>query len=213
MRLTYASLGLLFPPVPKYTDQDLPSLYAKLCKVHPFESFRQRGDGAVLTTEAARTLTLDRQTLVLEEYVRTDIVAVRRTFSDIVKTIKDELKIAVFFAPRIEYRLSMPMQDAGTVLRETALSIKKSQFDLLKAHEIHSVGIVINFDADSDHHHMSLDISPEISDPNYLEAQLESVRHETIDSIAIVDQFMGDDYNYLTKNALQFVNVIVSQDR
>lgn len=214
LRLTFASLSLLYPPVSRFTGTQLPELYAALCKRHQFETFDMAsGSGATLSTEGIRELSLERGSLTIEEHIQgaRGFDLVRRNYIDMVEIIKEQLNIEVFFAPRMVMRGSVTLpdqQDVSDIMREKAISIRDDQFALLEAEEVEQIGIRIYANI-SDSHHAHLGLTPSSTNPNVLYLSLGSYRRDQIETVTVLDTRLQESYDYFFGQILRFVGAVI----
>lgn len=217
MKLTFAQLRLLHPPLPRFQTNQLAELFAKLCKSHDFESFEARGDSeAEFGTEGVRTVHLMRDRVHLDEQVRVSFDLLRREFRDISETMKDELGIQAYFAPNTRLRMLWPLppnadgddNDAGDILRTKVIQLNEDQYKLLGASSIENISLTIDTEGEGDLHR-SIELGPYSRDPSQLFIELETMRHDLVETPSVLEQYLESDYNYLRKEVASFVQTFM----
>ncbi len=188
-------------------------LFATICKIHKFESFEatEGSSGAIFRTEGIRELHIERDALSIEEDVTVDFELLKRNFTDQVRIVKEELKIPGFFEPRIKLRALWPLPDGGNVadvLREKALQLRQDQFDLLGGESLESVGITVQVDLE-EFSHMYLELSPYVRDPSQLHIDVESYRHQAIETPEVIEALLAEVYDYYDHKVRAFVQTFM----
>jgi hypothetical protein len=210
LSVTYVSLGMLFPPLPRYNGEDLAELYAKLCKRHTLETFEMHGDeGATISTEGRYTIDLKRDRIIIEEDVkRRHFDLIKKDFADMVDVCRDHFNIRGFFEPKIEIRATWPIPNDGDALdavRETAVGLRDDHFGLLENTEIEGVGLSIR--ALVPDGHLFLDVSPHPADPAQLAISAETWHHtDPLQSAAVIEARLGQAYDYFMDHITRFVS-------
>lgn len=214
LRVTFVGLGLVYPPLPRFSGTQLADLYATIRKRHDFEDFTEHlNEGATIKSEGVREIDIRRERIVAEESNSRPFDQIKRDIADIIDITKESLEIPLFFVPRVELRaywhLSVDGIGARTWLQSKALKISDEQIDLLQVQDLHAVGIHIDADVLSDNH-LHLDIKPSSNDANALYLRMRNVRHDRVDSAADVERMLQESYDYLSDRVTAFVEGIMS---
>lgn len=213
LSLTYASLGLVYPPLPRFTGTKGPELYMKVSRRHSFEVFERHGDERLtFTSEGIREVEIERDRILIRENVSTSFDLVRRNFADMVAIVKEELDIFLFFTPRIIlsaiWELSDSRSDASELLRGTFGKIATDQLGLLGLKDLHGIGLQIDADI-QEGNHISLEINPSYAATNAITIDLTNIRHDQIETPEIVSQRLEDANDYLRSKVADFVESLV----
>ena len=189
-------------------------LFAKICKRHNYESFDTPGGEtgtATFSAEGIRELRIERDRLSIEEDVTVAFDLLKRNFTDQVKVVQEELKIPGFFEPRIKLRALWPLPEGGSALealRDRALKLNPDHYSLLGAVSVESVGIVIQADLE-ELSHMYFEFSPYVRDPSQLHMDVESYRHQTLETPEVIEALMQEVYDYFNSKVVAFVQTFM----
>lgn len=210
LRLTFVSLGLLFPPQARFEGTTLPDLYAALCSRHTLEHFAMHGDdGATISTEGRYELDLKRDRLALEEQMQRSFDLTKRDFADMVGIVQDRLQIPVFVEPRIELRALWPIpdgQDAYQAMRERgAIGLTEGQFDLLPDTQIDAVGIEVRAGL-GEQGHLTVEVMPWYQDPTQLYIEMGTWHHSSIETPALLEERLQETYDYFRDHVTRFIS-------
>ncbi len=209
MRLTYVSLDLSFPPVPRFVGAQLAELYAQLCGRHALENFQAHGvEGATMGTEGGYNLDLRRHGLTLQEHVQGHLDLIKRDFADMVGMVQERLHISWFFEPRVELRALWPVgedQDVFQAMRDGVLALQQEHFDLLPNLDVRAVGLRLHGDRTSPNGHFDLELMPWVRDGTQLAVEARAWEHSALENASDVEQRLATAYEYLEQHVTKFV--------
>ena len=213
-KLTFAGLLLYHPPLPRFQQNELPDLFAKLTKNYRLETFRTRGDTeAIFRTEGERLVHIERDSLHVDIHAAIQFDRIRREFSDIASTIKEGLGMTAFAIPQTQLRLLWPLppgsdRDVTQVMQGQVINLKSDQYSLLKAASVDHISITIDVEMNSELSR-SITIEPYESDPSQISIELNSIRHMMVENVSVIERWVEEDYNYLTHQVTAFVQTFM----
>lgn len=221
VRLTFVSVDLLYPPLPRFTGTQLPDLYAAVCKRHNFEVFERQGEeGATFGTKGVRELIIGRDRIHIEENVQIHYDLLQRNFADLVGIACENLGISTLSMPRILLRALWPLSadgedEAGERLRASAFKVNDDQFGLLRAENIDAVGLFLHLTREEDEHSRlelgPLELGPYLEDSSQLFLELDQHRHETIETPAVLQERLRSVYDYFHGQVVPFVGTLLAK--
>jgi hypothetical protein len=216
LSLTFASVTLLYPPLPRFKGTELPDFYSEVCKRHQFDSFSLSGDsGALLETEAERRLKIEREELEYQEYVRNIRDAfpiVRQRTVDLIADASEHFGLRLFLPQDCTMRALWPVpDDLGDVadeLRDKAFSIRQDQFEQLGG--ISGIGMhLTGHRGDDQDFGWTLEIAPYFPEDGNLFVEVTAHQHSPLREPDDVGMFLQETYDFLTTDVVAFVNTFL----
>lgn len=134
LRTTHFATLVQFPPLARFGDTQLQELYVKIKQRHDFASFTSVQNGARLFTEEARDCLISRDRVRISENIQTSFPMVKENFFDIFDTIKQELKIPVYFNKQHMLRALWELNgsyDSFNLIQSKLLRLEQDQLSLL----------------------------------------------------------------------------------
>lgn len=216
LSLTFLGVTLLYPPLPRFKGNELPDFYSEVCKRHQFDSFSLIADsGALLETEAERKLRIERDEFAYEEHVRNIRDAfplVRQRTEDLVTDASEHFGLRLFLPQDCTLRALWPapeeLGDIQTALREKAFSIRDDQFEQLGGMTAVGMNLVGHREEEADFG-WSLEIAPYLPEEGNLYVEVSAHRHRPIQSPGGVGEFLQETYDFLTDDAVHFINTFL----
>lgn len=212
LSLSFVGLGLTYPQRALFENNEMPRLYAALSERYAFERLQHDRDGAQLEQEAQRTLTVLRNTLLLEQVAAPEIQLVKREFTDIVEVVRERLEIPIFADPRIVIRASQeaPGED-GVGLMKRASGLKDDQLDLLGTDEIHGVTLQIQAEDEKNGHDtfIEVEVGTYLRDSSRLYIEVVQTQNRLIETVPILEQSIQSAYDYLMDDVDKFAASII----
>lgn len=134
LRSTHFSALVQFPPLPRFGDTQLQELYVEIKKHHDFSSFTAIQNGARIYSEEIRDCVIVRDRIQLSENIQTSFPLVKDNFCDILKTIKEHLRIPVYFNMQYMLRALWELEgghDSFKIVQDKLLKLSSEQLSLL----------------------------------------------------------------------------------
>jgi hypothetical protein len=216
LSLSFVSVTLNYPPLPRFSGTELPEFYSEVCKRHQFDSFRLVGDsGALLETEAERRLKIDRDAFIYDEYLRgsRSFPLVKQRAADLVSDAAQHFgQIRLFLLQDCTLRALWPVpeaiEDVEAELREQAFKIREDQFAQLGG--ISGVGMhLTGHRGEHGNFGWGVEIAPYFPEERNLFIEVNSHAHEPMTTSDEVADFIDTTYRFLTDNVVDFVNTFL----
>ena len=213
LSLSFASLGLMYPELSRFEGTELPRLHAALAERHMFETMTHDHDGAVLSQEGQQMLTVLRRSLIFDQLAARDINLIKRDFADIVGIIQGRLDIRVFWEPRIVLRALWPVPegtDGVALMRRSAVTLNDDQLGALGASDVRGVTLRVSVDEKKldQTKHVNVELGTYLRDPSQLYIELEQIEHAQIETIALLEQWAQDAYDYFMENVASYADSV-----
>jgi hypothetical protein len=214
IKLTFVSVALYHPPLPRLRQNELPELFARLTRSYQLETFQITGHTeATFSTEGMHVVHVGRDRLHIDECPTVAFDLLKRHFSDIANTIKEALGIARFAVPRSRLSLLWPLppehdQNVLSIMRGKVINLKDDQYGLLGADSADHLSITIDVEMEEDLSR-SIKIEPYESDPSQISIELRTIRRSTIETMTVIEALLDEDYAYLTERVTEFVETFM----
>lgn len=209
-RLTYVSVALSYPPLPRFTTGSIKEFAAAVDSQHPFESIQIAGDtGGVLETEGRRYLRLERDSIELQEKAFDEgWDFLRKNAVDLLSEAEKQFKIPIIIVPRIVLRALSPVPGevpAAELLREKVLGLDEDQYKLL-GDEVRGGSLTVVGGHEDPDFTWSVEIAPYLSDERQVWVEVESNPAPfAADDASDLDNLLDSAYSFLNDRVMTFL--------
>jgi len=207
--LTSLGIDLQYYTVPKFTENQLPRLYAAVCEVHNFEMWRRHDTGADRVCEGVCDVTIGRNKLKMWTKADATDEVLRRRLATIAGVVKDQLSIRKFGDPTTTIEVLWPLPggddaDARDALRNTVVGLEDEDFEFLKATNIQGAAIRVSADT-KDLDHLKIEIGPYMHDYSQLSIELTNHRHIEMSTPGAIQEHLKEVQDYFEGHVIPFV--------
>lgn len=215
-RLTYASLALSYPPLPRFKGGAIKEFAAEIDPAHPFESVRVTGDaGGVLETEGRRWLQLEREGLELQERtIDGSWELTCKRMVDLIGSALERFSIPIVIPQEVLLRAlwPIPQQDmeAAALMRSKALGVEDAAYKLLGDNVRGGSVTVVGAKEEADpNFRWSVEIAPYLTDETQIWVELEANPLGMGDQ-ELVEKALQGSFDFLQDNVMKFMDTVLS---
>lgn len=206
LRATYLGATARFPPLPAIERPVLTELFGRITRRYPYQSFTFLLNGAKMAgAEEAECLILNDHVEV-GEVIHTHFTITKEKISDIFGTVKEALKIPVFFALAVRLRALWPCDPGVTAtdfLNSRLLKIEPDQFQYLRM-PVAGVGLRFNCPR-LPHEIYDFKIEPFFRDTTNLFIEMNAQFPEPLQTATATEERMQHVYDYVFGEIKSFI--------
>lgn len=204
LRATHFAALAQFPPLPRFGETQLQELYVKIKQRHDYASFTSIQNGAKLFTEEIRDCLIARDRVRMAENIQTSFSSfsmVKENFYDVYTTIKEELRIPVYFNTQFILRAFWELNgsyDSFNLIQSKLLRLQPEQLSLLGIAPSDG-GVRIACPQLPKRVH-DFKIESLLRNHKYLFIELQSSFPQPIQKVQTLQEQMQECYNFLFEN-------------
>jgi len=213
LRIVFVRIEALHPPLPRFEGTQLHELFVDICKRHSFETFELLGDrGMTIETEDEREFRLERERLIVSEYVRRSFNLVRDDFVDMFERMSKKFDIPIHVGLEIQIRALWPSsgeRGAYQLIRKL-LSIKDDQLSFLGSHDMDLVGVRLCLTESGKEYEIEHDLQIQPWPLDQSQLQINSIAHfdQPVESPSVFGQLVDESYQFLLTKVDKFIHAL-----